>query len=682
MEKNCKRFWAVLLAVIVFLSCLGTGDRKVLASEVSLSGVAHIQTRGNVAGTWDGSTLTLGTTGEGKRMEAVTINFSNSTAYTGTLQYRVHRQSYGWTDWVDAGTQAGTVGEGKRLEAIQIRLTGELAEYYSIRYQVHIQTYGWNQGWQYDGAIAGTTGESKRLEALQVQIVPKNTSSEDLSYRVHRQTYGWEKTWKTAGQSSGTVGQSKRLEGISISLTGNEKSGGIEYRTHIQSYGWEKVWKSNGEMSGTQGEAKRLEAIQIRLTGEIANYYDVYYRVHAQSYGWLGWAKNGDPAGTAGYSKRLEAIQIVLVKKGDTPSDSLDNALENYTNKYSSLAFVSKTGSNVPVDDNGSAYTSNSSNSTSSSTSSTASSNADNSTSNSASSSTSSSASSSTSSSASSSTSSTNNNSSNNSSSTVVAAEKDEVTVDGVTFNMANFKDTLVIEDDGKYSHGSGVLAVIPDKDVDYNDISYRITGADVEQLTDENTSNLYYAQEGEVNIGQYYVGGWDNMIAYVSSEYNPNMYLKYRCEIYHAFTKGSFNVSVYYKNKLLRTCKVVMDCVYDGLIDRKAEVASIEKKIWTDDMTAAQKLHEIEDYVYKNYIYEDGYKCNFGARVLYYAAKDLGLNARYRFVGESYDYSAGWGDVYYYDGSGFCGGHVCTVVTIDGKDEIFETNGRYRDSQ
>ena len=56
---------------------------------------------------------------------------------------------------------AGTTGQGKRLEAIQMRLTGELAAHYDIRYQVHIQTYGDNQGWVYNGALAGTTGEAK-----------------------------------------------------------------------------------------------------------------------------------------------------------------------------------------------------------------------------------------------------------------------------------------------------------------------------------------------------------------------------------------------------------------------------------------------------------------------------------------------------------------------------------------
>ncbi len=300
---------------------------------ISMSGVAHVQTYGNKNATWNNNTLTLGTTGQGKRLESITIKLENKTGLTGGIQYRVHRQTYGWTSWKSNGTAAGTTGEAKRLEAIQLKLTGELAEKYSIRYRVHIQTYGWKQGWQYDGALAGTTGEAKRLEALEIQIVPKE-SSMGVTYRVHRQTYGWETDWKKNGAVSGTTGQAKRLEGITIALTGNEYSGSITYSTHVQTYGWMDP-VSDGWMSGTSGQAKRLEAIKIRLSGEVADYYDIYYRVHAQSYGWLGWAKNGNPAGTAGYAKRLEAIQIVLVPKGaGAPSNNYNGVKSTNAKAY------------------------------------------------------------------------------------------------------------------------------------------------------------------------------------------------------------------------------------------------------------------------------------------------------------------------------------------------------------
>ena len=251
------------------------------------TGIAHVQDIGNVTSVVDPTTgiLKIGTTGMGKRLEEITINFENTTPYSGTIQYRVHVQDIGWMDWVDAGKPAGTEGMGKRIEAIEIRLTGELAQYYSVQYCVHIQDYGDMQGWVKDGALAGTTGESKRIEELKIKIVPKGTGSPmSVMYRVHVQDYGWEKSYVKNGQMSGTSGESKRLEGIEIFLSGTQYGGGIKYKTHVQNIGWESAWSKDGEIIG-----------------------------------WLSWAKNGEYSGTAGRSARLEGIQIVLVPKGSAP---------------------------------------------------------------------------------------------------------------------------------------------------------------------------------------------------------------------------------------------------------------------------------------------------------------------------------------------------------------------------
>ena len=274
MKKCIKRIVTAALAAVLMVTQLPVMNSKAAAG-ISIYGKAHVQTYGDTNGKIvkeNGiDTLVLGTRGQAKRVESITANLQNNTGYTGTIQYRVHRQTYGWTDWTTSGQPAGTTGQGKRLEAMQIRLTGELANHYDVRYRVHIQTYGDNQGWVYNGALAGTTGEAKRLEEVKIQIIPKNTveTAASINYRVHRQTYGWE-----------------------------------------------TKWAKDGSVSGTTGQAKRLEAIRIRLTGELAQHYDIYYRVHAQTFGWMGWAKNGESAGTAGYGKRLEAIQIILVKKG------------------------------------------------------------------------------------------------------------------------------------------------------------------------------------------------------------------------------------------------------------------------------------------------------------------------------------------------------------------------------
>lgn len=303
-----------------------------------------------------------------------------SLASSYKLQCRVHRQTYGWSDWIDSDSIAGTVGEGKRLEAIQIRIVdknGNATSQYHVSYKVHRQTYGWTD-WVSDGAEAGTTGEGKRLEAICIKVTDNSGNSYQVSYRVHAQTYGWMDT-VTGGAEAGTVGQGKRLEAMVLSLnstiptpssnstapdvqttkasitysghvqtfgdvaavengaqlgtTGLGKriegmtinliqpsggiSGNIVYQAHVQTYGWlDSV--TNGNYCGTTGQGKRMEAIKISLTGDLANQYDIYYRVHSQTYGWLGWAMNGDAAGTEGYAKRLEAIEIRLVKKGES----------------------------------------------------------------------------------------------------------------------------------------------------------------------------------------------------------------------------------------------------------------------------------------------------------------------------------------------------------------------------
>ena len=318
LKNRCVKALAVL-----FTACLILGmvilPSNAATEGITLSGTCHVQDYGDTNGKWDAEagTLTLGTRGQSKRVEAITVNLNNTTGISGSLRYRVHVQNIGWQDFKNAGTEAGTRGQSLRLEGMEIELTGDLATYYTVEYAVHIQDYGDAQGFVSDGALAGTTGESKRLEEVRIRIVPKGQgTSTSVNYRVHRQDYGWETKWAKDGEESGTTGQSKRLEGIEIHLTGNQYKGGITYHTHVQNIGWESNWSKDGEMSGTQGMSYRLEGIEIKLTGEVANHYDVYYRVHAQDFGWLGWAKNGEMSGTSGLSKRLEAIQIVLVAKG------------------------------------------------------------------------------------------------------------------------------------------------------------------------------------------------------------------------------------------------------------------------------------------------------------------------------------------------------------------------------
>lgn len=292
-------------------------------SDSYISYATHVQSYGWQTAKIDG--ILSGTTGLGKRLEAISISLGDK-AGKGGVTYRTHVQSYGWLPWMSDGEMSGTSGQSKRMEAIQIKLTGEAAKKYDIYYRVHCQSYGWLD-WAKNGEAAGSATYGKRLEAIQIRLVekggkaPGSTASAYktrlVEYKSHVQTYGWLSS-SYDGELSGTEGQAKRLESIRISLSDKLLPGSITYRTHVQSYGW-LPWVSDGALSGTEGLGKRLEAIEIRISGKISEKYDIYYRVHCQTYGWMPWVKNGETAGTSGQSKRLEAIQIKLVPKGQTP---------------------------------------------------------------------------------------------------------------------------------------------------------------------------------------------------------------------------------------------------------------------------------------------------------------------------------------------------------------------------
>ena len=158
-----------------------------------------------------------------------TVTITGKGNYAGTrsqtfkiaapsVQYFVHRQTYGWEDaWSKAnGQESGTTGQSKRLEGIRIRL-GQKPLSGSIQYRTHIQSYGWEKGWKADGAMSGTSGESKRLEAIRIRLTGDMAKHYDVYYRVHAQQFGW-MGWAKNGEQAGTAGFSYRLEAIQIVL--------------------------------------------------------------------------------------------------------------------------------------------------------------------------------------------------------------------------------------------------------------------------------------------------------------------------------------------------------------------------------------------------------------------------------------------------------------------------------
>lgn len=271
---------------------------------------AHVQNIG-----WQGAKTngaTAGTSGEGKRVEALQIDIGG---VSGGITYRTHVQNAGWLGWASNGKVSGSSTVGLRIEALQIKLTGEAANKYDIWYRTHVQNVGW-QSWVKNGSTAGTSGKGLRIEALEIQMLPKGqVPSGDgvtVTYDAHVQNIGWQSAVAN-GMSAGTSGRGLRVEAMHISLSG--ASGGITYRTHVQNVGWQG-WKSNGALTGTTGQGLRLEAIEIKLTGDAANKYDVWYRSHVQNVGWQGWVKNGSLSGTSGRGLRMEAVQIAITPKG------------------------------------------------------------------------------------------------------------------------------------------------------------------------------------------------------------------------------------------------------------------------------------------------------------------------------------------------------------------------------
>ncbi len=136
----------------------------------AVGGSAHVQNAG-----WAGarSALEFGTTGQGRRLEAIRLS-APATPVPAGVSYEAHVQNVGWQGARTAGQLAGTTGQSKRLEAVRISLTGEAAAEgnYSVWYRVHSQDYGW-LGWAHDGAEAGTTGLGRRAEAIDVQVLPQ-----------------------------------------------------------------------------------------------------------------------------------------------------------------------------------------------------------------------------------------------------------------------------------------------------------------------------------------------------------------------------------------------------------------------------------------------------------------------------------------------------------------------------
>ena len=296
----------------------------------TLSYSTHIQDFGTQTGFSDSvdEPITLGTTGEGKRLEGLTLQLDGDLSQLG-ISYGAHIQDIGWQEDRSNGSFAGTTGQSKRIEALHIALGDSSG--YSIWYRAHVQGYGW-LGWAKDGQNAGTEGLSKRLEAVELAVLPAGQVPEGydpsigpfkhsvLKYSSHISRVGTVTGVEDSIENHillGSTGNGRNLEGFTVSLPGFSSvgNGSIEYRAHLQGTGWQS-WRSDGSFAGTIGQGRSVEAAEFRLSGKLGEDYDIYYRAHVANIGWMGWAKNGESAvGSVGCSVPVEAIELVLVKK-------------------------------------------------------------------------------------------------------------------------------------------------------------------------------------------------------------------------------------------------------------------------------------------------------------------------------------------------------------------------------
>jgi hypothetical protein len=130
---------------------------------------------------------TAGTVGEHRRLEAYTAHLTGTVAPGTRIEYCGHIEDDGWTHhwddhaWTQEGNVCGTTGSGKRMEAIAVRFV-VAPPCCSVTYRVHMRhkpildlfnqdraNGGWS-GWLSDGDVAGTTGENRRIEAIEMKV--------------------------------------------------------------------------------------------------------------------------------------------------------------------------------------------------------------------------------------------------------------------------------------------------------------------------------------------------------------------------------------------------------------------------------------------------------------------------------------------------------------------------------
>ena len=125
---------------------------------VTFAGQAHIQSKG-----WlDMSTNTLGTVGQGLRLEAFSLVVKNN-GKVQPLTGSIHVQDIGNVAYNQNTNLFGTVGQEKRLESILINVGN------GVQYRTHVANQGWG-AWTSSGQWSGTKEMGLRIEAIEFRV--------------------------------------------------------------------------------------------------------------------------------------------------------------------------------------------------------------------------------------------------------------------------------------------------------------------------------------------------------------------------------------------------------------------------------------------------------------------------------------------------------------------------------
>nr|WP_316625212.1 dockerin type I repeat-containing protein [uncultured Ruminococcus sp.] len=205
------------------------------------------------------------------------------------------------------------------------------------------------------------------------------------------------------------------------------------------------------------------------------------------------------------------------------------------------------------------------------------------------------------------------------------------VTVDGIAFNISKIPDVITLNN----STGNTAKLILQNKILPApDDIHIVISGCDnFRRFTynDARFREYYLASDDRKGIGSDYLisDNNGNDIAWVDAHLTNTAYPYQVFICGFSGTSCSFSVDFYYRNVLLKQCKVTVDLsVGSGNSDEtKALVREIENACWEPDMSDKEKMKAFAEHIKSHYTLRQ-LKCVDGAIYTAFAARYLGLDA------------------------------------------------------